>query len=42
MQSDIRQMLSWGLYKKDVAWGKRCCPCNIVNSLYKETTCLTK
>jgi len=20
-------MLSWGLYKKDVAWGKRCCPC---------------
>lgn len=27
MQSDIRQMLSWGLYKKDVAWGKRCCPC---------------
>lgn len=20
-------MLSWGLYKKDVTWGKRCCPC---------------
>ena len=27
MQSNIRQMLSWGLYKKDATWGKRCCPC---------------